>query len=136
MPGFYYNTVNKASISFIAGLHTGPALAQWPEYTITGKVNVSGYEGEGKGKRESKWSLAIASYIYAGLKFSMGKKTDLVVNAGYNHLKPTFEKTKFFYEQWTRDPGDFTQALNSSSEQTYTQAMNTIQIGAGLLVKL
>lgn len=136
LPGVYYEGRFAKKTSFIAGLHTGPALARHAGYIISGTLNENGYAGEARGELKDTWAFTVSSYAYAGFKISTGDRFDLLLNAGYNYLKPNFKDVKYFYGEWIRQPNGLSQAFNNMSKQTYTQSMHTIWIGAGLGFKI
>jgi hypothetical protein len=137
MPGFSYSTVLSSKVSFNAGLFTGPAMIHSPGYTISGVVIQAGYTGNAEGKQDSKLALTIASRLNTAIQFQAGKKTKLQLQAGYSFLKPTFKKIVQTYNEVTGPVGSpIFSARSSRSEFGYTQSINTVNAGLGLILEL
>lgn len=136
MPGICYTIPISTKADFTAGIFTGIAAVRSPSYTMNGVV-VNGGVGQAKGVQEKAWNVTITSRFNTAVQFEVGKKTNLVIQAGYMYLKPTFSKVVQTYNQVTGLPGNPVMQVSSSRyEGPYTQTISAINLGAGIVLSL
>ena len=137
MPGLCYSRDISKKVVFTAALFTGPAVAHSPGFTLKGAYNENGYYSNAESYQKDRWTLTVVSRLHTEAQFKINKKTNLVVQAAYNYLKPTFTKIVQKYNQMSGPTGSpFTQVSSSFSEFTYIQNMSTVNVGAGIVMGL
>jgi hypothetical protein len=137
MPGICYSKAVSKKATFNAGLFTGPAFAKLPSYDIAGEMATAGFQGNAKAIQKTASAITIASRITTAINFTVGKNANMVIQAGYNYLKPTFKKVKTSFNQFSGSTGGtIIQFTSYGSEATYTQNMGTLNFGVGLVLSL
>jgi hypothetical protein len=137
MPGAGYEIPVSKKLSVTTGLFAGVASVHSPSYTLTGVSAVTSFEASAKAEQESEWAIAFTARFSAGAQLAVGKKTKLSIQAGYNHLQPTFGAIVQTYYQSTGTVGGPDQAiLFTRRETSFKQNMPTINIAAGAAIAL
>jgi hypothetical protein len=137
MPGCSFGTAVNKNISFNAGLFAGVAVVGSPSYAVTGVSSAVGFEANARESMERVWAVTFTSRLTAGLEIAVNKKTKLGLQAGYNYLKPTFDKVVQNYYENSGRIGSPERAITvARSQYSFEQNMSTVNIGARVLIAL